>query len=154
MTRRPTGLAWLLCASACSATSTPTAPPGTTDGGSASQNGGSGATTGGEASNTGGVGNTSAGGAMPTGGTSIIGVSTGGAVTGLGGAPAGGGGSTAPAASILMNWIKSGNNAPEIHLTLPSGADPILASRITLTYCGAGAGQMIQTTDLKFNQER
>jgi hypothetical protein len=152
VTRRLTGLAWLLCVSACSASSTPMAPPGSTDGGSPSQNGGSGATTGGEAANTGGVGNTSAGGAIPTGGTSIIGVSTGGAVTGLGGAPAGGGGSTAPAASILMNWIKSGGNAPEIHLTLPSGASPILASRITLTYRGAGAGQMIQKTDIKFNQ--
>jgi hypothetical protein len=33
-----------------------------------------------------------------------------------------------------------------------TGAAPILASRITLSYCGAGAGQIIQKTDLKFDQ--
>jgi hypothetical protein len=80
------------------------------------------------------------------------GKATGGVVSATGGVAAGGNASTAPAGLIKMSWIKQGNNSPEIHLEPIAGADPILASRITLTYCGAGAGQMIAKTDLRFDQ--
>jgi hypothetical protein len=74
-----------------------------------------------------------------------------------GGAVAIGGGSaqsTAAAKAVGLTWAKGAgsNDSSEIDVLPLAGAAPILASRITLSYCGAGAGQIIQKTDLKFDQ--
>lgn len=49
---------------------------------------------------------------------------------------------------IGLAWKKEGNNNPEVYVKPVAGADPIELSRIKLTYCGAGAGAMIKTTDI------
>lgn len=54
----------------------------------------------------------------------------------------------AQSALIGLAWKREGNNNPEVYVKPVAGADPISLSRIKLTYCGAGAGAMIKTTDI------
>lgn len=141
----------------CTNGETVNAPPGSnggetsaTVGGAVSTGGAIGASTteatlGGDSA-TGGAGNGQGGTKAPTGGAKATG-----GVESAGGASVA---STAAAKTVGLTWIKEAdpNHSPEIHVLPLEGAEPILASRITLTYCGAGAGQIIQKTDLRFDQ--
>jgi len=147
----------LLCAFVAVACASPeelTTPPASGNGGntSASQ-GGSDATGGTSAiqssvSETGGVGLQTGGNGNAQGGS----IATGGAPLVTGGAAAAGGGSTA-AVKLEMTWKKgSSDQASEVSITLPTGAEPILASRVSLELCGQGNAAMIKATDMTFDQ--
>jgi hypothetical protein len=155
-----TQISCLFAALGCATTEAPVAPQNVAGsaptGGSSATNSTAEPSTGGESA-TGGAGNPTGGAANPTGGA---GNPTGGAKAIGGAGPAGGVAATGGASSatlsgvVKLTWTKgaTSNDSCEVDVKLPAGADSILASRITLTYCGAGAGALIKSTDLKFDQ--
>jgi len=152
-----TRMAYLSLFVGCTSGETVNAPPGN-NGGDTSANVGGSVGTGGDTSAS--TTQASLGGDSATGGA---GNSQGGTKAATGGANAAGGGvaaggasaaATAAAKTVGLTWVKGAgsNDSSEVDVLPLAGAAPILASRITLSYCGAGAGQIIQKTDLKFDQ--
>lgn len=130
------------------------APPSSNGGNTAVGVGGSDATGGSSATQT--AASDTGGAAVQTGGSgSGQGgkAATGGARADVGGGATGGATSSAPAVKLSMTWKKGASDqASEVSITLPAGAETIMASRVSMKLCGQGNAAMIKANDITFDQ--